>query len=82
MLTKRLLWHDWLSSRIAFTSSGEGLEREEKGMEEVGMTDLQFKSFLKQLIRNIEQAKDEKTEAAKDEKLREILNDLKADLES
>lgn len=49
--------------------------------EEVGMTDLQFKSYLKQLIRNLEDAKSEETKEGTDEKLRELLNDLKEDLQ-
>ena len=48
---------------------------------DVGMTDLQFKSWLKQIIRSLEGAKDEKTKEGTDKKLEELLKDLKEDLQ-
>ena len=51
-------------------------------MEEMGMTDMQFKSFLKQLIRNLEDAKGEEGKEETDEKLSQILQDLKEDLQN
>ena len=50
-------------------------------MEEMGMTDLQFKSFLKQLIRNIEDAMGSQTREEVEERLEELLKDLKEDLQ-
>lgn len=50
-------------------------------MNEMGMTDLQFKSWLKQVIRGLERAKDEKTKEETDKKLDELLKDLKEDLQ-
>lgn len=47
--------------------------------EETGMTDLQFKSFLKQLIGNLENAR--KDDCEKDKKLDQIIQDLKEDLQ-
>ncbi len=47
----------------------------------MGMTDLQFKSFLKQIIRGIEAAKDQEEKEDTDEKLDELLKDLKEDLQ-
>lgn len=55
--------------------------REVKGVEEMGMTDLQFKSFLKQLIRNIEDAMGSQTREEVEERLEELLKDLKEDLQ-
>lgn len=46
--------------------------------EEIGITNLQFKSFLKQLIRNLEGARDDDCE--KDKKLNQIIQGLKEDL--
>lgn len=50
-------------------------------MEEMGMTDLQFKSYLKQLIRNLEDAKNEEEGAEVKRKLEEIIRDLNEDLQ-
>lgn len=50
-------------------------------METMGMTDLQFKSWLKQIIRGLEGAKEEKTKEDTDKKIEELLKDLKEDLQ-
>lgn len=50
-------------------------------MEEMGMTDLQFKSWLKQIIRGLECAKDEETKEETDKRIDELLKDLKEDLQ-
>ena len=50
-------------------------------VETMGMTDLQFKSWLKQIIRGLEGAKEESTKEDKDKKLDELLKDLKEDLQ-
>lgn len=49
-------------------------------VQEMGMTDLQFKSWLKQIIRGLESAKEESTKEETDKKLDEMLKDLKEDL--
>lgn len=48
---------------------------------DMGMTDLQFKSWLKQIIRNLEDAKEESTKEDTDKKITKLLNDLKEDLQ-
>ena len=50
-------------------------------MQDMGMTDLQFKSWIKQIIRGIEGAKDETNKENTDKKLDELLKDLKEDLQ-
>ena len=50
-------------------------------MQDMGMTDLQFKSWLKQMIRVLESAKQESTKEGTDKKLEELLKDLKEDLQ-
>lgn len=50
-------------------------------MQDMGMTDLQFKSWLKQIIRGLEGAKEESTKEDTDKKLEELLQDLKEDLQ-
>ena len=50
-------------------------------MEEMGMTDLQFKSWLKQIIRGLEGAKEEGTKEKTKKKIDELLKDLKEDLQ-
>jgi ribosomal protein S20 len=57
-------------------------DREEKGVEEIGMSDLQFKSFLKQLVKRMEDAKNEPEAEEAKAKLEEIIQDLKSDIES
>ena len=49
-------------------------------VQEMGMTDLQFKSWLKQIIRGLESAKEESTKEETDKKLDGMLKDLKEDL--
>lgn len=48
---------------------------------DAGMTDLQFKSWLKQIIRGLEAAKSEDSKEQTDRKLDELLKDLKEDLQ-
>ena len=50
-------------------------------IETMGMTDLQFKSWLKQIIRSLESAKESVTKEETDKKLNELLQDLKEDLQ-
>lgn len=51
-------------------------------MEETGMSDLQFKSFLKQLVRRIVNVKDEPDADVAKAKLVEMIQDLKSDITS
>ena len=51
------------------------------GYEEMGMTDLQFKSWLKQIIRGIDYAKQAGSKEETDARLDELLKDLKEDLQ-
>lgn len=46
------------------------------------MSDLQFKSFLKQLVKRMEEAERESGEEEVKAKLGEIIQDLKSDIES
>lgn len=50
-------------------------------MEDMGMTDLQFKSWLRQIIRRLEEAESEDSKEKTDIKLDELLKDLKEDLQ-
>ncbi len=50
-------------------------------MQDMGMTDLQFKSWLKQIIRGLEGAKEEDTKEETDKRIDELLKDLKEDLQ-
>lgn len=52
-----------------------------EALESMGMTDLQFKSWLKQIIRGLEDAKKEDTKEGTNRKLDELLKDLKEDLQ-
>ena len=49
--------------------------------EDMGMTDLQFKSWLKQIIRGLEEAKSEDSKEQTDRKIYTLLKDLKEDLQ-
>lgn len=49
-------------------------------MEETGMTDLQFKSFLRKLVRNLEDARRAADKRETDLRLEGILQDLRRDL--
>ncbi len=53
-----------------------------RALEEMGMSDLQFKSFLRQLVKRMEDAKDEPDADEAKAKLAEIIQDLKSDIES
>lgn len=53
-----------------------------RALDEVGMSDLQFKSFLRQLVKRMEVAKDEPDADKAKAKLTEIIQDLKSDIES
>ena len=46
----------------------------------MGMTDLQFKSWVKQIVRRLEEAKNEESKEDTDKKIDIILKDLKEDL--
>lgn len=48
---------------------------------DMGMTDLQFKSWLKQIIRGLEDAKNEIDKEQTDRKIDSLLKDLKEDLQ-
>ena len=48
----------------------------------MGMTEMQYKSFLRQLISNLEAAIEEDEKEAITEKIEEILKTLHTDLES
>lgn len=50
-------------------------------MQDMGMTDLQFKSWLKQIIRSLEGAREENTKEGTDKKIEELLKDLREDLQ-
>ena len=50
-------------------------------MEGMGMTDLQFKSWLRQIIRRLEEAESEDSKEKTDIKLDELLKDLREDLQ-
>ncbi len=52
-----------------------------EAIENTGMTDLQFKSWLKQIIRGLEDAKKEDTKEKTNKKLDELLKDLREDLQ-
>lgn len=47
----------------------------------MGMTDLQFKSYLKQLIARLERAKDQETREAVQAEIERLLDDLREDLQ-
>ena len=50
-------------------------------MEDMGMTDLQFKSWLRQIIRRLEEAESEDSKEKTDIKLDELLKDSREDLQ-
>ena len=50
-------------------------------MHDTGMTDLQFKSYIRQMSRNIEEARSETAKIDTDKKLEVLLRDLKEDLQ-
>ena len=52
-----------------------------EAIENMGMTDLQFKSWLKQIIRGLEDAKKEDTKEDTNKTLDELLKDLREDLQ-
>lgn len=54
------------------------LTERRKAMEEMGMSDMQFKSYLRELIHSIEQAKDSERS---DEELEKLIERLKKSLE-
>lgn len=51
-------------------------------MEEEGMTDLQFKSFLRQLVGRLETIKETSEPQVLAAKLDELITDLKEDIEN
>lgn len=50
-------------------------------MESMGMTDLQFKGFIKLLIRQLEEAKEEETKEKIQQELDKVMKDLQDMLE-
>ena len=65
------MWYNYNSERD-FTNKRARAERTVK-MEEVGMTDLQFKSFLMLLIKQLEEAKTEEEKEAIIQELKKML---------
>ena len=53
----------------------------EQTMEETGMTDLQFKSFLRTFIRSIEEVRAQTDKERTDEKLDALIHDLRISLQ-
>lgn len=51
-------------------------------MEEMGMSDLQFKSFLKRIVSELKEATEADDKEESDKKLKALIEDLKADIES
>ena len=51
-------------------------------MDDEGMSDLQFKAFLKQLVGRLEGAKNQPSEERIRAKLEEVIDDLRSDIES
>lgn len=51
-------------------------------MDEMGMSDLQFKSFLKRIVAELEEATEAETKEESDAKLKALMDDLKADIAS
>lgn len=51
-------------------------------MEEMGMTDLQFKSFLKMLLKQLEEIKDAGVSEEAAKKIEELEEGFKSDIES
>jgi len=47
----------------------------------MGMTDLQFKSWLKQIIRGLEDARNEESKEMTDRKIDNLIKDLREDLQ-
>ena len=68
--------------RIALTSSGEGPERKEKGVEEMGMTDMQYKSHLRSVIRELEAIKEKTDDKVVIQELDKLIEGFKSDIES
>lgn len=50
-------------------------------MEQMGMTDKQFNGFLRQLIKNLKNANENKNEEEKTKEIKEIIEDLQKTLE-
>lgn len=65
------MWYNYNSERD-FTNKRARAERTVK-MEEMGMTDLQFKSFLMLLIKQLEEAKTEEEKEAIIQELKKML---------
>lgn len=70
--------------RLTFGNSIEGAAEQAVDVASAysGMSDLQFKSFLKQLVGRMENAIAQSTEGETKAKLAEIIRDLKSDIES
>ncbi|MFR1138542.1 MULTISPECIES: hypothetical protein [Anaerococcus] len=50
-------------------------------MEDMGMTDKQFNGFLRQLIKNLKTANENKNEEEKTKEIKEIIEDLQKTIE-
>lgn len=50
--------------------------------DEMGMSDLQFKSFLKRIVAELKRALDAETKEESNEILSTLIEDLKSDIES
>lgn len=50
-------------------------------MQDMGMTDKQFNGFIRLLIDNLKEAKEEKDEEKKNQRLEKILDNLQSTLE-
>lgn len=51
-------------------------------MEEMGMSDLQYKSFLKQLVNRLERAIALEDDGERTKEIESLIQDLKGDIES
>lgn len=50
-------------------------------IQDMGMTDKQFKSWLRRIKRDLQEARDAKDEDSKNKKIDEMLEDIQQDLE-
>ena len=60
--------------------TGQDVERRIE-MEDMGMTDKQFNAFLRQLIKNLKKANEEKVEENKTKEIENIIEDLQKSIE-
>lgn len=67
-----------INKEIKLIESGK---RKEKHMQDMGMTDKQFNGFLRQLIKNLKTANENKNEEEKTKEIKEIIEDLQKTIE-